>query len=594
MRGEHRRRADWTAMMVADSGRQVVRRKGLWELIGEGLHRPTRRRVVALLLSATYLLAMSPFVDRTDDTGDEGIYLHYGERVRQGEVPYRDFQMYVLPGTVFLNAMMFWICGIHVEPVRVTFWCAMAALAYLVARTCLRQMGLFAAMAAVAMLAGVSFIWPVATHHWYGTILAFAGMYVLINRTSVRSCSLAGLLLFLSLIFHQLRGAVMVIAALVTVTVARRQNRLAATLSLLGGLLVPLFVTVVVGMTGGAWSKSVGTCFGWTTTCYTAFASCGYFYPGIRHQLALQWWRPTSVFQHLRVAINALCLGWLYALPAVMIVGSISGCVRGRRWHGGVSRRTWLILMSFGVAAAASVVFRLAVEQLSTVMVFWIVPSVLFIGQTARLSGSPLLCKALRSVLCILLIAFVMRTAGRILTMRRDSYPVVSPRGVLFCGDRHKANRDNALVDFLACESRQGATAFIYPHGSIFLFLSGMPNPTRYAYCPRPMQTRDRIEQIIRELEEGTVPLVVIDKTWSDSKWQFIYPALCVHPKGQLLLLEYISAKYDLERDFDGLCVYRRRKRQAVTMDGGQSQDPTPDLVDHVVPATPAGELAPT
>src|SRR3990167_9778051 len=85
------------------------------------------------------LLTSAFFFNRGFAYYDEGFILHAAQRVIQGELPYRDFDLIYTPGTVFLTAAAFKIFGESILAGRILSLLVSLLAVYLVYKICFRS-----------------------------------------------------------------------------------------------------------------------------------------------------------------------------------------------------------------------------------------------------------------------------------------------------------------------------------------------------------------------------------------------------------------------------------------------------------------------
>src|SRR6266481_789053 len=168
-------------------------------------------RVIPFLvfsLSLGYLLAFSRYSSLEPD---EGILLQGGQRILDGQIPYRDFFSFYTPGSFYLLAAMYKVFGDLFVVARLSLaitGAVCSAVTYLLARrVCSSGFALFAA--ALATIAGVAYRFLVL-HNWYSTLLACLAIYAAVRLLESRKPAWAfatGSLASLTLLFEQSKGA---------------------------------------------------------------------------------------------------------------------------------------------------------------------------------------------------------------------------------------------------------------------------------------------------------------------------------------------------------------------------------------------------
>jgi hypothetical protein len=213
----------------------------------------------------TFLLPALPLVA----TGDEVMHLVHAVRIVHGQVPFRDFFIFVMPGTDLLYAGIFMLLGVHAwiaQGFVIFVGFAVTSLVVWVSH------GIF--RGATVLLPGLLFLVldfhsaMDATHHWYSTLFVMAAVCALTNRRNIGRIFAAGALCGVATTFTQTQGMLSAIAiALYLVLISReenQENKVATQLAIFG-----LPFVIIVGGLLGYYLHKVGF--------HTLFYALGYF-----------------------------------------------------------------------------------------------------------------------------------------------------------------------------------------------------------------------------------------------------------------------------------------------------------------------------
>lgn len=110
---------------------------------------------------------------------DESYFLYEAERIRSGEVMYRDFFQFVTPLPWYVMGAAFGLFGTHVWTARIVMAAvhgAIVALVYCGARRADARRGA-ALVAAVSVPALAYAVWPFASPHWFATLCCMLLLY---------------------------------------------------------------------------------------------------------------------------------------------------------------------------------------------------------------------------------------------------------------------------------------------------------------------------------------------------------------------------------------------------------------------------------
>lgn len=183
------------------------------------------------LLGLAYGAALSPWFFTSRSVTDVGIQVMGGVRILQGQVPFRDFFLFVGPLGPYLTGAWFWLVGgsgaLQILALM-ALTCALLALAtYALA---VRWGGpRLAALAAGVVLATGPAYWYAISHHWYATfvlVLATLAAARAVRGGGPRWLVLAGVCTSLGIFAHPARGIVFGVGlAIATVIAAPRVSR---------------------------------------------------------------------------------------------------------------------------------------------------------------------------------------------------------------------------------------------------------------------------------------------------------------------------------------------------------------------------------
>jgi hypothetical protein len=147
---------------------------------------PVRRVWTSGLLGAALALAAFVYlVAYPPDIGgaDESYILYEAKRLWNGDVPYRDFFDFIMPGTFYFYALAYAVAGPTIVTARVATALLNAAscgLTFALARHVASPV--LAALAAGAFIAGMVPAWNYAGHHWIATFLSLATAAVVLAQ----------------------------------------------------------------------------------------------------------------------------------------------------------------------------------------------------------------------------------------------------------------------------------------------------------------------------------------------------------------------------------------------------------------------------
>jgi len=165
--------------------------------------------LIASILTATFLY-FSLFVDGRAPlwlSGDQTIFLLNAERMLHGQVMYRDFFQFTLPGTEFVYLAFFGIFGMPAWIPNVSLillGIGLTACMVLISRKILGPKNVL--LPALLFLVCSYHAMLNATHHWFSLLAMLAAIAVVIDTRSVPRVALAGMFSGLAALFTHAEG----------------------------------------------------------------------------------------------------------------------------------------------------------------------------------------------------------------------------------------------------------------------------------------------------------------------------------------------------------------------------------------------------
>jgi hypothetical protein len=518
---------------------------GLTESPAAGRRRGVDAALVGLVVVATLVhLARWPH----DFRSDEGLFLHESARILAGERPYRDFFEIVTPGAFYVMALVFRCAGVTLVAARgamAIVHAATAAFAYLACRAVGVRPGL-ATIAALAHVTVAHRALPIASPHWFGTLLTvFLLLLLLRGRWPVRPVSAAapGLVVGLLLDVQHQKGIVMAVGVGTLMVLAswldgddavpwRRAKQLGWFLVGVAAAAGPLLLwSIATAGVGAVWQALV-------------------VFP---------------VFEYRNAPVNRTSWGqyfpqihWIYTwpwlvkyLPAVVILAAARSVVA---WRRGAPRARVRVLLTLTVIGAFAV---LSVGYAPNYMRLAIVSSPLFVvladAVERALRRLPASALAGRVIAVALATIFVVRLNEN-LAMRRSR--AVESADTPFGRIGFWSADEVAFIRKFAEVTRADGTAprpelFVYPDFATLYLTTGARNPTRYSILLRGYNTREQFDETLALLDARRVPYVVIalplPTAWKDDE-----------------VVRWVSTRYDriplaTGPQIPGFALFRRR-----------------------------------
>jgi len=166
----------------------------------------TWRVLFALLACGTFLyleVFVLPATPRSA-SGDQAIYLNSASRLLQGQIIYRDYDYFTLPGTDVLYAALFKLFGVRAwvpQVMLILIGVISAWLSIVISRKVLDGRASFLPGFLFLTLPFSSHL--DATHHWYSALAAITALAIAIDKRTVARMTWAGTLWGLATFFSQ-------------------------------------------------------------------------------------------------------------------------------------------------------------------------------------------------------------------------------------------------------------------------------------------------------------------------------------------------------------------------------------------------------
>lgn len=186
---------------------------------------------LAFLYLRTFTLGGTPLIVSLDET----LYFEHGIRILHGQVPFRDYFTFVMPGSDLLYAAVFGLLGVHAWLAQlfvIFLGTTIAGLLVWISSRILQGPLLF--LPALLFLVLDFDITKDATHHWWCTLLVLAAVGILQSGRTLGRVAFAGILCGLGALFTQSQGLLSLIAfAAYLIWTRDRKSRIAPQLTAL-------------------------------------------------------------------------------------------------------------------------------------------------------------------------------------------------------------------------------------------------------------------------------------------------------------------------------------------------------------------------
>ncbi len=467
------------------------------------------------LLSLTYLCA---FLRYCSLEPDEGILLQGGQRILEGQVPYRDFFSFYTPGSFYLLAAMFRVFGDSFVVARLSLaitGAVCSVVTYLLARrVCSRSFSVFAA--ALATIAGVAYRFLVL-HNWYSTLLAGLALYSAVRLLESHNPAWSfatGSFCSLTTMVEQSKGAGLCLGlalgfGVLWITGKKRLFEKSELAGLSLGFLWPLVLVFAYFSTQHSLGIMVEDWL-WPFHHYTSANRVTYGYQNwsdvARHLIfhsGPMWARVVKTI--------AVSPGFLVpALPLVTVGMLVYWVIQGFRGRAPLEIGQYYVVICSTLSGllVSIVMVRADVIHFMYLAPLWYVP-LAWILDARDLRAATL--RALRPYLVMLIaVTFGLMSLAILTTAIGAHNRVVTRRGVITTAE------DNTVIDYVQAHTAPGDKILVYPYLPLYYYLTGTRSPAPLDYFQPGMNTPEQAREIVDSLRSQDVKIVVFEPSFAE------------------------------------------------------------------------------
>jgi hypothetical protein len=487
---------------------------------------------LVILYLRSFLLPGTPLAAQYDAV----FFFEHAKRILLGQVPFRDFFVFVMPGTDLLYAGIFRIFGVHAWVAAAIVILLGLALTAVVLR--ISQKILHGNAAFLPPLLFLIFDFDSArdaTHHWYSTLFVLMAALVLLSGRKRRRVFYAGILCGIATIFTQsqgLFGFVSIAVFLLSIGLIEKQSR-ALLLKQMAILGAP-FAVIVGGVLGYYAYRAGAHALVYALWHYPVlFTATRYTFP-LFPELA-------SHQSHTEVArsVSQICLYLLVPLSYVFCLLHIF--YRRDR----MDRQVWaaiLLVNLVGFGLLATLASGPAYHRLCTVAP----PAI--IAFVCILNGERALDRGVRLALWTISIALVLILPIRLQHMTPYYLDLPTGRTALL-------NKDQFVVDkWLAERTHQNDLFFGLTPASFTLGLQN-PTPLDFAY-PTAMTPPVLEDALVLSLQRHPAKFIFLHSPEPWEKKDSLQKFLCLVHSNYHLAKKFPSGEFWEKNDQDATASY--------------------------------------
>ena len=480
----------------------------------------------------TFLLPGTPLVA----SGDETLYFTHGLRIMHGQVPFRDYFTYVMPGVDLFYAGAFRLFGVHAwlaQTFEILLGGSIAIVLVWISHSVLSGPAIF--LPSLLFLVLDFDITKDATHHWYSTLLVLSATGVLLGGRSVRRLLAVGALCGLATVFTQSQGVLSLIAITVYLWWIDKDDKHRFTTQL-AALVLPF--AVIVGGVLGYFAFRVG----FASLYYALVTFVFLYFPAMKvHTVQVYL---MQIPAHRTLGDMARLVPYLF-IHIFLPFGYLFCLFRLFREKKTMDRMLWenvLLINLVGLALFAAVAnapsyYRMCmVAPPATIVCVWLV------------DGTGSARRRIRGLLWAVAVLAMVALPFQLQRHWRGYIDLPNGRTAFLDPDQYEEFRWFA-------ERTHAGDSFV--DGPQLSFALSLDNPTTVDYVtPTEYTTPEQVAAAIQGLEKHQTPLIAL--------YKYLYaPSPDLYARGRTRsnlgpFLEYVYSNYHLVKVFTVLQVWER------------------------------------
>lgn len=486
---------------------------------------------LGFLYLRTFTLGGIPLIVALDET----LYFEHGIRILHGQVPFRDYFTYVMPGSDLLYAGVFGLLGVHAwlaQAFVIFLGVTIAGLLVWISSYILRGPVLF--LPALLFLVLDFDITKDATHHWYCTLLVLAAVGILLGGKTLGRVGSAGILCGLAALFTQSQGLLGLIAIGAYIVWTRDpKSRVASQLT---ALVLPFMVIVGTALAYFTWRASFASLyFALVTFLIHNFPARTFHTPAVYFMNFPPYHKPSDVSRLIPYFFVHILVPFVYV-----------GCLfRLFRERGTINRETRdaILLINFvGLALFAAVAQAPSYNRMcmiappATIVFVWL------------FRGTSVTDRVIRQTFWAIGILFLVALPFQLQRGWRGYLDLPTGRTAFF------DQTEFGQFQWFAQHTHAGESYVGVP---LYAFALSLDNPTTVDYLTdTDYTTADQVAAAIRGIEIHQTPMIAEFDFDPDNKRHY-----ASHPRSSNLapFHAYVRANYHLTKTFPYVEIWERK-----------------------------------
>lgn len=456
-----------------------------------------------LIISFTYYL----YLQRLHPlTGEEFMLLLQGERVLNGDLPYKDFFQFLTPGSIYLSALLFKIFGVKLSVIKIFIplaGCTIVLLTYLLSARIIRSRLIGILPAIFVLYYSIPFA-PLFYHHWNAELpLLLAILFGLraLSTSNLLYIFLYGLTSGIAFLFLQHKGILIFLASiafLIIDSIKNKDKMLKPAFITSIGFFIPLFSYILYLYLNGAHKEFLYDCFLWVKDNYAPFNSLPEFL--YFEKRTFQYYLTTSAL--LPAIIKTRNLFFVGYLPLFVFLAGIIDLIRN-------FKREILFLYLTSLFLFLSVLSRPDFINILYISQPLFVLLIYYLYEFLKTE-----CRPKRFIGIFLVTLLILNALYGLLSSVREAshykYPLYTTRGVIYFKSVEDAKDYSEVLNYIESNLKSNKV-FILNFSTFFYFLSGLRNYTSYDVILPGYHTDEQLADLIEQLRVKKIEYILYD-----------------------------------------------------------------------------------
>ncbi len=487
--------------------------------------------------------------------GEEFMLFLQGERVLEGEIPYRDFFQFITPGSIYLSALLFKLIGTKLTVIKVSIALIggiILTITYFLSRKIISNSLLCLLPPLFVLFYSIPHA-PLFYHHWLSEIfvlLTILSGLIYIEKNSKNALLFAGINSGLAFLFLQHKGVLIFSALtfflLLDSGLINKKSIKTPLLPAIAGFIIPLISLFLYLYLHNAIGKFFYDCFYWVITSYSPFNSLPeyLYFEKMTFAHYLQTEGKLSAFFKTR---HYIFIGYL---PVFILIYGIIELFKN-------FNRNILYLFLSSLFLFLSVLQRpdfiniLYVSQPFFILLVYYLQ--IFFDKKKIVTAAGYL------ILSLLTLNTIYGCLTSIRNISAYRYQMETPRGTIYFRSMDEMKPYSEVFSILDGELKD-KKVFVYNWSTFLYFLSGKRNYTSYDSFLPGYNTLEQMDELINEIKDRKIEYIIYDAldSWiQENAERSLYPMGSKKIQLDNKLNDYIKSNYEIFKRLNDYKIYK-------------------------------------